>query len=72
MIDPEMATEGSLFFQGILPRGNGGVFYMLAISDGVECMAEGRMPGGEQCFSQKGIQASYGCPLLGKMHSKFT
>ena len=25
-----------------------------------------------QCFSQKGVQASYGRPLLGKIHSKFT
>ena len=28
--------------------------------------------GGGQCFSQKGIQVSYGRPLLGKIHSKFT
>ena len=26
----------------------------------------------DQCFSQKGIQASYGRPLLGKIYSKFT
>ena len=25
-----------------------------------------------KCFSQKGIQASYGHPYLGKIHSKFT
>lgn len=62
MIDPGMVTQGSLFFRVFylnkVSRGNGGVFCMLGISEGVGCLAGGRV--GREAFPFKKLKV--GCP----------